>query len=48
MVDIYVRLIINKRRTFEEVPDKFRADVEAKLMECGYNTNGDPLAVEEA
>lgn len=48
MVDIYVKLIVNKRRTFDEVPDKFKADVEAKLMEYGYNTNGDSLAVEEA
>ena len=48
MVEIYVKLIINKRRAFDDVPDKFKTDVKAKLMEYGYDTNGDPLAVEEA
>lgn len=48
MVEIYVKLVINKRRAFDNVPDKFKADVEAKLMEYGYDTNGDPLVVEEA
>ena len=32
-----------KRRTFDQVPDKFKADVEAKLGEYGYDTNGDPI-----
>lgn len=48
MVEIYVKLIINKRRAFDDVPAKFQADVEAKLKEYGYDTNGDPLNVEEA
>ena len=43
MVEIYVKLIINKRRTFDQVPDKFKADVAAKLGEYGYDTNGDPI-----
>ena len=43
MVEIYVKLIINKRRTFDQVPNKFKADVEAKLGEYGYDTNGDPI-----
>lgn len=47
MVELYARLIINKRRTFDQIPSKFRADVEAKLMEYGYDTNGDPIAEEE-
>lgn len=47
MVDIYVKLIINKRRTFDQIPDKFKADVEAQLREYGYDTNGVPI-VEEA
>ncbi len=37
----------NKRRTFDQVPEKFKADVEAKLLEYGYDTNGDPIAEEE-
>lgn len=47
MVEIYVKLIINKRRTFDQIPAKFQADVEAKLIEYGYDTNGDPIATEE-
>lgn len=46
MVEIYVKLIVNKRRTFDQVPDKLKADVEAKLLEYGYDTNGDLIAEE--
>lgn len=47
MVNLYATLISNKRRTFDQVPEKFKADVEAKLLEYGYDTNGDPIAEEE-
>lgn len=47
MVNLYATLIINKRRTFDQVPEKFKADVEAKLLEYGYDTNGDLIAEEE-
>lgn len=40
MVNLYATLIINKRRTFDQVPEKFKAGVEAKLLEYGYDTNG--------
>lgn len=40
MVNLYATLIINKRRTFDQV-------VEAKLLEYGYDTNGDLIAEEE-
>ena len=43
MVEIYTKLIMNKRRTFDQVPERFQADVEASLMEYGYDTNGDPI-----
>lgn len=43
MAEIYVKLIMNKRRTFDQVPEKFKADVEAKLREYGYDTDGTPL-----
>lgn len=46
MVEIYTKLIINKRRTFDQVPDKFQADVKARLMKYGYDTNGDVIALE--
>ena len=44
MIEVYCTLIINKRRTFDRVPDKFKMDVEAGLKELGYDTNGNPIA----
>lgn len=44
MVEVYCTLIINKRRTFDRVPEKFKMDVQARLKELGYDTNGDPIA----
>lgn len=41
MIELYTRLIINKRRTFDQIPDKFQADVKAKLIKYSYDTNGD-------
>lgn len=46
MVEIYVKLIINKRRTFDKVPAKFREAVKERLLELGYDTNGDPITSE--
>lgn len=45
MIEIYCKLIINKRRTFDKVPDDFKIKVEERLKELGYNTNGDPVEV---
>ena len=47
MVNLYATLIINKRRKFDHVPEKFKVDVEAKMLEYGNATNGDPIAEEE-
>jgi hypothetical protein len=47
MINLYCTLIINKRRTFSQVPDNFKDAVEARLNELGYDTNGDPIATEE-
>lgn len=44
MIEVYCTLIINKRRTFDRVPDKFKMDVEARLKELGYDTDGNPVA----
>ena len=44
MIDLYCELIKNKRRTIGDIPEKFKADVEARLLELGYDTNGDPIA----
>ena len=46
MIEIYCKLIINKRRTFDRIPDTFKMDVENRLKELGYDTNGDILATE--
>lgn len=46
MIEIYCKLIIGKRRTFDKVPDNFKADVEARLKELGYTTSGDLVATE--
>jgi hypothetical protein len=46
MIEVYCKLIIGKRRTFDKVPDNFKADVEARLRELGYATSGDPIATE--
>lgn len=44
MIEIYCKLIIGKRRTFDRVPDEFKMDVENRLKELGYDTNGDKIA----
>ena len=46
MAEIYVKLIINKRRTFDQVPEKIQGEVETRLRELGYDVNGDPVAGE--
>lgn len=46
MVEIYCKLIIGKRRTFDKVPDNFKMEVEARLKQLGYTTSGDPIATE--
>lgn len=33
MIDLYVALIQSGRRTIESVPDRYRAEVQAKLEE---------------
>lgn len=47
MIEIYCKLIINKRRTFDRVPDDFKENVEMRLKELGYDTNGDRIVSEE-
>lgn len=43
MVALYVALIINGRRTFEQVPVKFRDAVMADLTALGLDENGYPV-----
>ena len=46
MVDLYVALIINKRRTIEQVPAQFQMAVMADLTALRLDGNGNPLPVE--
>jgi len=43
MVDLYVCLIINNRRTFAQVPVKFQKAVKADLTAMGLDENGNPI-----
>lgn len=46
MIELYCKLIINKRRSFEQVPDGLKEDVKNRLAELGYDQNGEPLVSE--
>lgn len=48
MVEMYCKLIIEKRRMLDRVPDSFQASVIARLKELGYDCNGDKLKEEVA
>ena len=41
MIEIYCKLIINKRRSIDKIPEEFREDVEFRLAELGYDENGE-------
>lgn len=43
MVDLYVCLIINGRRTFSQVPIKFQTEVHDDLLALGLDDNGNPI-----
>ena len=43
MVALYVALIINGRRTFDQVPAKFKEAVRADLEALGLDENGHPV-----
>lgn len=45
MVALYVALIINGRRTFDQVPDKFKDAVRADLEALGLDQNGYPVGM---
>jgi hypothetical protein len=46
MVAVYVALIVNHRRTIEQVPVNLREAVLAELTALGLDGNGNPLPVE--
>jgi hypothetical protein len=43
MVALYVALIINSRRTFSQVPAKFKEAVKEDLAALGLDENGIPV-----
>ena len=45
MVALYVALIINGRRTFSQVPVKFKEAVKADLEALGLDENGNPVEI---
>lgn len=47
MVDLYVALIIAGRRTFEQIPQRYKEAVRADLLALGLDENGNPLTLPE-
>ncbi len=45
MVALYVALIINGRRSFNQVPAKFKEAVKADLEAIGLDENGNPVDI---
>ena len=43
MIEVYCKLIMEKRRTFASVPEVFKERVQVRLAELGRNTDGDPI-----
>lgn len=43
MVALYIALIINGRRTFNQVPAKFKDAVKEDLVALGLDENGNPV-----
>ncbi len=41
MVELYYKLIINKRKTFAQVPASLQPQVHDMLLVNGYDDNGD-------
>ena len=47
MVDVYITLIVNKRRTIDQVPAQLKSDVLAGLNALGLDGYGNPLPIQE-
>lgn len=43
MVSVYVSLIINHRKTIDQVPASIRPQVIEQLIAEGYDTEGNPI-----
>lgn len=44
MIDLYVALIINGRRTIDKVPSKYKEHVLTELSALGIDGYGNPIA----
>lgn len=44
MAAIYAVLIINGRKTFDQVRDNLKEAVRAKINELGYGIDGNPIS----
>lgn len=44
MVKLYTQLIIEHRRSFDEIPKRHQEAVKKRLAEKGYTTEGEPIA----
>ena len=47
MVDVYITLIVNKRRTIDQVPAQLKAAVLEGLSSIGLDGYGNPLPIQE-
>ena len=45
MIEIYCKLIINKRRSFDKVPDEFKKAVKDRLIDLGYDVDGNKFKI---
>lgn len=45
MISVYVALIINHRKTIDQVPENIRTAVIEKLIADGYDTEGNIIDV---
>lgn len=42
MVGLYVTLIINHKRSFDDISERFKEEVRAELKRLGFNEEGNP------
>lgn len=45
MAELYARLIVAKKRTYESVPTNLKKEVKKILKSWGYDEHGDPIEV---
>lgn len=43
MVKVYYKLIVDRRRSFDSIPENLKDDVKKTLTDNGYNIDGTPV-----